>query len=98
MWQEVLLDSPALATEGPWIGWVSPTLKHSLVALAGVTQWTECRPANQRVAGPIPSQGTGLGCGPGPQLEACERQLINVSLTYQCFSPSLSPPSPLSLK
>ena len=36
-------------------------------ALAGVAQWTEHRPANQRVTGSIPSQGTFLGCGPGPQ-------------------------------
>ena len=37
------------------------------VALAGVAQWTECRPANQRVADSIPGQGTWLGFGPGPQ-------------------------------
>ena len=36
-------------------------------ALAGVSQWTECWPVNQRVAGLIPSQGTFLGGGPGPQ-------------------------------
>ena len=36
-------------------------------ALAGVAQWTEHRPLNQRVASSIPSQGTCLGCGPGPQ-------------------------------
>ena len=26
--------------------------------LAGVAQWTECEPENQKVAGSIPSQGT----------------------------------------
>ena len=36
-------------------------------ALAGVVQWIEHRPVNQRVAGLIPSQGTCLGCRPGPQ-------------------------------
>ena len=36
-------------------------------ALAGVAQWIEHRPENQRVGGSIPSQGTCLGCGPGPQ-------------------------------
>ena len=36
-------------------------------ALAGMAQWTECWPTNQRVASPIPSQGTCLGCRPGPQ-------------------------------
>ena len=38
-----------------------------LYALAGVAQWIELWPANQRVAGLIPSQGTWPGCGPGPQ-------------------------------
>ncbi|XP_053525726.1 glycosyltransferase 1 domain-containing protein 1 isoform X8 [Artibeus jamaicensis] len=35
--------------------------------LAGVAQWIECRPLNQRVSSSIPSRGTCLGCGPGPQ-------------------------------
>ena len=30
-------------------------------ALAGVAQWTECWPENQRVAGSIPSRDTCLG-------------------------------------
>ena len=34
--------------------------------LAGVAQWTECRPENQRIAGWTPSQGTCLAYGPGP--------------------------------
>ena len=38
-------------------------------ALAGVAQWIERWPVNERVAGWIPSQGTCLGCGPGPQHE-----------------------------
>ena len=42
--------------------------------LAGVAQWIEYQPVNQRVIGSIPSQGTSLGCGPGPQWGACERQ------------------------
>ena len=37
------------------------------IVLAGMAQWIECQPANQRVAGSIPSQVTCLGCGPGPQ-------------------------------
>ena len=44
------------------------------IAVAGVCQWNECWPANQRVAGLIPSQGTCVGCGPGPQQGAHERQ------------------------
>ena len=51
-------------------------------ALAGVAQWIECWPANQRVAGSIPSQGTCLGYWQGPQCGACERQLIDVSLAH----------------
>ena len=45
----------------------SVPIKTIIGALAGVAQWIECGPANQRVAGSIPSQGTCLGCGPGPQ-------------------------------
>ena len=37
------------------------------LALAGVAQWIERWPVNQKVVGSIPSQGTCLGCGPGPQ-------------------------------
>ena len=36
-------------------------------ALAVVVQWIEHQPVNQRVTSLIPSQGTCLGCGPGPQ-------------------------------
>ena len=50
------------------------------LALAGVAQWTEHRPVNQRVASSIPSQVTCLGCGLGPQLGVCERQPMDVSL------------------
>ena len=42
-------------------------IKKKSVALAGVAQWIEHQPANQIVACSIPSQGTCLGCGPGPQ-------------------------------
>ena len=49
--------------------------------LAGVAQWIECRPVNQRVDGSIPSQGTCLGCRPGPELGLCEGQPhIDVSI------------------
>ena len=43
-------------------------------------------------------QDTCLGCRPGPWLGICERQLINAFLSYWCFSPSLSPSLPFSLK
>ena len=49
--------------------------------LAGVAKWIECQPANPRFVGSIPSQGTCLGCGPGPQWGAHEGQPhIDVSL------------------
>ena len=50
------------------------------LALAGVAQWIEHWPMNPKVPGLIPSQGTCLGCGPGPQLRACGRHLIDKSL------------------
>ena len=60
-------------------------------ALAGVAQWIEHRPANQRVTISIPSQGTCLGCGPGSQLGAYKRQPhMDVSLPLFLLSfPSL---------
>ena len=58
------------------------TLKNQpRIALAGVAQWIEGWPVNQKVSSLIPSQGKCLGYGPGPQLGACERQrCIDVSL------------------
>ena len=51
-------------------------------ALAGVAQWIEHWPANQGVTSLIPSQGTSLCWGPGPQWGAYERQPhIDVSLS-----------------
>ena len=53
------------------------------LVLAGVVQWIERRPAKQRVTGSIPSQGTCLGCRPGPHLGARERQPhMDVSLPF----------------
>ena len=63
-------------------------IKLSHIALASVAQWTEHWAVKERVTGSIPSQGTYPGCGPGPQVGACKRHLINVSLTHD---PSLSP-------
>ena len=67
-------------------------LKYLICALAGMAQWTECRPANQKVTSSIPTHGTCLGCRPGPQMGACKRQPH-----IAAFSP-LSPSIPLSLK
>ena len=41
--------------------------KHLFLPLAGVVQWIEHGPLNQRVASLIPSQGTFLGCRTVPQ-------------------------------
>ena len=43
-------------------------------ALAGVAQWVECQPVNQRVASSIPSWDICLGCRLGPQWGMLERQ------------------------
>ena len=64
----------------------------------GASHWTGGQPKNQNVARPIPSQDAFLGFRPGPQLGACERQPINVSLAHRCSSPFLAPFFPLSLK
>ena len=40
----------------------------------GVAQWIEHWPVNQRVASSIPSQGTYLGCEPGPQSGTHKKQ------------------------
>ena len=68
------------------------------VALASVAQWVVHHSKNLKVTGWIPSQDTCLGCRPGPWLEVCERQPINISLSHQCFSPSLSLSLSLPLK
>ena len=44
-----------------------PVREMSYTALAGEAQGTEHQPANGKVAGSIPCQGTGLGFRPGPQ-------------------------------
>ena len=62
-WREKALVSSSKAL-------VSPSgllLKTPPWALAGVAQWIERRPVNQKVVGLISSQGTCLGCRPGPQ-------------------------------
>ena len=46
---------------------VKISIKNEKMALAGVAQWIENWTVKQSVTGLIPSQGTCLGCGPGPQ-------------------------------
>ena len=71
---------------------------YEIIAVVGVAQWIECWPLNQKVTSSIPTEGTCLGCRPGPHLGACDRQPVDVSLAHWCFSPSLSPFLPFSLK
>ena len=69
---------------------LNSTFKEELLTLAGVAQWTEHWPVNQTPAGSIPSQGTCLGCGPGPQEGVCERQPhVDVSLPLFLPPPTL---------
>ena len=63
-------------------------MKIYIQALAIVAQWIEHRPENQRVAGLIPSQGTCLGCGPGPQEGAPKRQ-PHIDVSLPLFLPPL---------
>ena len=65
-------------------------------ALASVAQWIESQPTNWKVTSSTPSQGTCMGCRPGPQLVTCNRQPIDVFLTHWCFFSSLSPSLTLS--
>ena len=46
---------------------VGVSAERNVLTLAGVAQWTDHRPVNQRVASLIPGEGTCLGCRPGPQ-------------------------------
>ena len=61
--------------------------------LAGVAQWNAHRLANGKVAGSFPSQGTCLGCWARSPVGGMWK-----ATTHWCFSPSLSPSLPLSLK
>ena len=56
------------------MGWSFNDINNALLfkkklgaALAGMAQWIEHRGANQNITSSIPSQGTCLGCRPGPQ-------------------------------
>ena len=69
-----------------WVFIVSSFVTVKTGALADVAQWIEYEPENQRVAGSIPSQGTCLGCRPGPSVG---RTRGNRTLMF------LSLPSPL---
>ena len=63
--------------------------KSSSSTLAGVAQWIEHWPANQRVTSWIPSQGTCLGCGLGPQWGVLEKQ-PHIDISLPLFLPPFS--------
>ena len=58
-----LLDSIATEYQGAERGTFEAS-KKKISTLAGVVQWNERWPVNQRVTSSIPSQGTCLGCRP----------------------------------
>ena len=70
-------------------------------SLASVAQLVGRRTANREVESSITSQVTCLSCWLGPQsgcIQEATNQSIKVSLSHQCFFPSLSPSLPLSLE
>ena len=83
------MTAPGVCLPGVLYSYASPHLdfmnnfkKIDKFALTGMAQWVGYHPANQKIANLMPGQGTGLGCGLGPQLGLCERQLIDVSLSH----------------
>ena len=71
------------------------SMKMRYGALAGVAQWIERQPANQKVTGSIPSQGTCLGCRPGPPVGGMQEA---IDRCVSCTLMILSLPSPLKKK
>ena len=67
-----------------------PCIKIIIAALAGVAYWIEHWPADWKVTGSIPSQGTCLGCRPGPWLGVYERQLVSINVFLPLFLPPFS--------
>ena len=75
------------------IRWGAMKEKVGYLALAGVAQWTEHWPVNQRAISLIPSQDTCLGCRPG---QVPSRGRVRDYHTLMFLSLSVSLPSPLS--
>ena len=72
-----------------WLVWPELCTVNKITgfAMAGVAQWIECWPMNQRVTSSIPSQGTCLGCRLGPQGRVCGRQ-PHIDVSLPLFLPS----------
>ena len=60
--------------------------------LTGVAQWIKRWPVNQKVTSSIPSQGTCLGCRPGPGWGVWEATDQCISHASMFLSLSFSPP------
>ena len=88
-----LYHTPHLFLWWLYISFMFRTLKKILFCLSGVAQWIDGGPVNQRIASSIPSQGTCLGGGARSPVGS-----MGEATTHWCFSPSLSPSLPLSLK
>ena len=67
---------------------------HICLDLCGSVGWALSRQAKGLILG----WGACLSCAFLPGWGVCRSRLINVSLSHQRFSPSLSPSLPLSLK
>ena len=61
--------------------------KTPLLALAGVGQWIERRPANQSIAGLNPSRGTCLGCRPGARGWGVRDRQPHIDVSLPVFLP-----------
>ena len=73
--------------------------KTNHLPLAGMAQWVEHQPANQKVTSLILGQGSCLGCRPGPSWGHVRgSQSMFLSHTSMFLSLSFSLPSPLSKK
>ena len=67
-----------------------------MFALAAVAQWIEHQPANQKVMGSVPGQGTCLGCRPVPSWGHVEGNLLMFFLPIDVSLPLLLPLFPHS--
>ena len=69
-----------------WAAWKSQLQKVTHCALAGVAQWMECQPENQRVDGSISQSELMPGLWARSPVGGTQE-----TTTHWCFSPSLSP-------
>ena len=67
------------------------------MAMTGVAFLVEHHPTKRKVTSGISHQGTCLGSRFGPQSGRVQ-EAVDVSLSHCCFSPSLSPFLPFSVK